>query len=332
MRLYFNDKLICEDWTDHAPITKEAKVKLEEGKFYNIKMEFYENSGGAVAKLGWKFPDENTYAEAVNAAKNSDAVLLFVGDSENIESEGFDRDNIDLPAGQDNLIQEVSKANKNVVVVLSTGSPVTMDKWINNVNGIIETWFGGQEMSRAIYDVLTGAYTPSGKLPVTFPNKWEDCSAFNTYKAKDSVTEYSDGIYVGYRHFEKDNIKPLFPFGYGLSYTTFDYKNLKITKDGNMVKAAFEIINTGKAAGAEVAELYVRDIESKVDRPVKELKGFKKVYLNPGESKPVEITLDESAFSYFDPETNEWALEPGEFEIQVGASSKDIKLKDSITL
>lgn len=332
VRLYINNKLMLENWDDHAPEPDKASITLEKDKLYDFRLEFYENGGGAVIKLGWQLPDSNIFTEAIETAKNSDAAILFVGTSENIESEGFDRNDINLPDLQDKLIEEVTKVNKNVVVVITSGSPVTMDKWINEVDGVIESWFGGQEMSRAIYDVLTGTVNPSGKLPVSFPKKWEDCSAYKLYKAQDSVTVYSDGIYVGYRHFDNKKIEPLFPFGFGLSYTSFEYNGLKLNKDGENVKAVFTIKNTGSREGMEVAQLYVKDLKSKLDRPEKELKGFKKVSLKPGESKTVEIVLDQTAFQYYDPAEHKWVLEPGDFEVMVGGSSKELPLKAGIGL
>lgn len=332
VRLYINDKLVLENWDDHAPEPDKAFIKMEKDKLYDFRMEFYENGGGAVAKLGWQLPDSDILTEAVQMAKNSDAVILFVGNSENIESEGFDRQEIGLPADQDKLIEAVTKVNKNVVVVITTGSPVTMNKWVGKVGGIIEAWFGGQEMSRAIYDVMTGKVNPSGKLPVSFPVKWEDCSAYGLYKAKDSVTVYSDGIYVGYRHFDKKKIEPLFPFGFGLSYTKFSYDGLKLSKDGDKVKAVFTLKNTGDKEGMEVAQVYVKDPSAKVDRPEKELKGFKKVNLKPGESKTVEIILDSEAFKYYDSSEHKWVLEPGEFQILVGGSSRDLPMKGTVVL
>ncbi|HEX2960711.1 MAG TPA: glycoside hydrolase family 3 C-terminal domain-containing protein [Ignavibacteriales bacterium] len=333
-RFYLDDQKLAEDWTDHALTSIYAKATLEAGKYYKLRMEFYENGGGAAARLGWKQPEGKLLEQAINAAKNSDVALIFAGTNFNVETEGRDRDNLVLPDGQDELIKEVAKANKNVVVVLTSGSPVLMDQWLNDVQGVFETWFGGELMSDAIVDVLTGKYNPSGKLPVTFPHKWEDCSAYNTYKSQDSVTYYSDGIYVGYRHFEKNNIKPLFPFGYGLSYTDFKYSDIKVSpadKDGK-VQVSFSIQNTGKVMGGEVAQLYLRDVESSIDRPMKELKGFKKVYLKPGEKKTVTLTLDKNAMSYFDPAKKSWVMEPGKFEVLIGSSSEDIRLTGSFSI
>ena len=332
VKLYLNDKLLINDWVDRATTTSSCKIKLEKDKPYKMVLEYYENGGGAVAKFGWNLPGENKITKAVEAAKNSDAAIIFAGTSNNYESEGFDRKDLVLPAEQDKLIEAVSKVNPNTIVVLITGSPVLMNSWIGNVKGIVEAWFNGEEIGNAIAEVLTGKYNPSGKLPVTFPKRWEDCSAYPYYMKQDSVTKYGDGIFVGYRHFDKNNIEPLFPFGYGLSYTNFEYKNFKLENNGDEVIASFDLKNTGKVAGSEIAQLYVRDVESSVERPVKELKGFSKIRLNPGETTNVKISLNKNAFMFFDPKTKKWTLEPGEFEIMIGSSSRDIYLKDKITL
>ncbi|MBI2416603.1 MAG: glycoside hydrolase family 3 C-terminal domain-containing protein [Ignavibacteriales bacterium] len=333
-RLYIDDKLVINDWNDHGFEGRTAKVSLEVKKKYKIVYEFYENGGSAAVRLAWNTPAEKLITDAVKAASESDMAIIFAGTTSNIESEGLDRESLELPQGQTELIQAVAKANKNTIVVITSGSPVLMDAWINDVKAVVETWFGGEMMGHAITDVLTGKYNPSGKLPVTFPRKWEDCSAFKTYKAMDSVTYYSDGIYVGYRHFEKNNIKPLFPFGFGLSYTTFEYADLKIapaTANGN-VTVSFTIKNTGKTEGAEIAQLYLHDVKACVDRPHKELKGFQKVVLKPGEKKPVTISIDKNAMSFYHPDKKQWVAEPGEFNVLIGASSEDIKLSGSFNL
>ena len=311
-------------------------MELNAGQLYKIKLEYYEKGGGAIIKFGWRKPNEQLISDAITAAKNSDIAIVFAGTNANYESEGFDRKDLVLPNEQDDLIKRVAEANPNTIVVLTTGSPVLMDDWLNNVDGLIEAWFAGEQAGSAIVEVLLGETNPSGKLPMTFPKRWEDCSAFDSYKKLDGTTIYEDGIYVGYRHFEKNNIKPLFPFGFGLSYTTFKYNDLKLSsKDVNhndKLLVKLSVKNTGNVNGSEVVQLYIKDIQSSIDRPVKELKGFKKVNLNPGEEKVVEFTIDKNALSFFDPKTKEWTAENGEFEILIGSSSQDIKLKEKFTL
>ncbi|HMN50041.1 MAG TPA: glycoside hydrolase family 3 C-terminal domain-containing protein [Ignavibacteriaceae bacterium] len=336
VRFYFDDKLVIDDWNDHALLTNSYTVNLEANKFYKIKLEYYENGGGAIVKFGWRKPNDELIVDAINAAKNSDVAIVFAGTNYTYESEGYDRKDLSLPNEQDELINQIAAANKNTIVVLTTGSPVLMDKWIDKVDGLIEAWFAGEQAGNAIAEILLGEANPSGKLPITFPKRWEDCSAFNTYKKEDGTTRYEDGIYVGYRHFEKNKIEPLFPFGYGLSYTTFEYSGINLSSkeidNNDKLTISLKLKNTGRSKGSEVVQLYINDLQSSVDRPVKELKAFKKVSLNPGEEKVVELTIDQNALSFFDTHKKMWIAEPGKFEVLIGSSSKDIKLKDTFNL
>lgn len=336
VRLYIDDQLVIDDWTDHAYLTNSFTKDFKAGQFYKIKLEYYENGGGAIVKFGWRKPNDELIVDAINAAKNSDVAIIFAGTNANYESEGFDRKDLILPNEQDNFIKRIAELNPNTIVVLTTGSPVLLNDWINKVDGLIEAWFAGEQAGNAIAEILLGETNPSGKLPMTFPMKWEDCSAFNTYKKEDGTTRYEDGIFVGYRHFEKNNIKPLFPFGFGLSYTTFKYDDLKlsskqIAKNDKLI-ITLNVKNTGSVKGSEVVQFYVKDVQSSIDRPVKELKGFNKVSLNPGEEKNVEFTIDQKALSFFDPKLKDWNTESGEFEILIGSSSQDIKLKEKFLL
>lgn len=336
VRLYLDDELIIDDWNDHALMTNSYTTLLEANKYYKIKLEYYENGGGAIVKLGWHLPNEDLISEAVSTAKISDVAIIFAGTNANYESEGFDRKDLVLPNNQDELIKQVAAANKNTIVVLATGSPVLMNEWVDNVSGLIEAWFAGEQAGNAIAEVLIGETNPSGKLPMTFPKRWDDCSAFNTYKKEDGTTRYEDGIYVGYRHFEKNKIEPLFPFGYGLSYTTFNYSDLnlsskEISQDEKLIVRT-KIKNTGKVGGSEIVQLYIKDIQSSLDCPEKELKGFKKVYLKAGEEKTIEFALDKSALSFFDPKIKNWVAEASEFEVLIGSSSKEIKLNKKFNL
>ena len=208
-----------------------------------------------------------------------------------------------------------------------------MGEWLYKVPGVVEAWFGGAETGNAIADVLLGEYNPSGKLPVTFPDKWEDCSAYGLYKTKDSVTEYSDGIFVGYRYFDDKNITPLFPFGFGLSYTTFDYSDIKINKkDDGSYLITFKVKNSGSTSGTEIPQLYISQNNPSVARPPKELKAFGRIYLEPGEIKTVSLPLGKSRLAFYDPGTDNWKVEPGEYEVMIGSSSRDLKLIDKFIL
>ena len=297
--------------------------------------------------LGAAMPGEDASAEtpqaraelrkqAVELARKSDAAIVVAGYSSKLESESFDRPSMDLPAGQDELIEAVASANPNTIVVIVAGAPVTMTKWIGRVPAVVEAWYGGQEAGHAIGDILFGAQNPSGKLPVTFPNQWSDSPAYAHYPGENLHVAYEEGIYVGYRGFDQRKVAPLFPFGHGLSYTKFDYSGLKLTPAkvaaGNQIEVTARVRNSGARAGAEVVQLYVHDVKSSVDRPIKELKGFRRVTLNPGEARDVRFTLDKSALSFYSAAKDEWVAEPGAFEVWLGASSRDIRLKGTFEL
>ena len=274
--------------------------------------------------------------EAVELARKSDAAIVVVGNSYKLESEDFDRPSMDLAAGQDELIEAVAAANKNTIVVIVAGSAVTMTKWIGRVPAVVQAWYGGQEAGHAIGDILFGVQNPSGKLPVTFPKQWSDSPAYGNYPGEKLHVAYAEGIYVGYRGFDKRNVEPLFPFGHGLSYTKFDYTGLKISPAkvaaGQQVEVTMQVRNSGSRSGAEIVQLYVHDVKSSVDRPLKELKGFQRVALNPGEERKVSFTLDRSALSFYSTAKDEWVAEPGAFEVWIGASSRDIRLKGAFEL
>ncbi|PYX43677.1 MAG: glycosyl hydrolase, partial [Acidobacteria bacterium] len=223
--------------------------------------------------------------QAARAAATADAAVIVVGRSAKLESEDFDIKSLELPAGQDDLIDAVANANKNTVVVINAGGPVTMSRWIGKVPAVLDLWYGGEEGGNAIADVLFGDANPSGKLPVSFVKQWKDSPAYGHYPGENLQVDYAEGIYVGYRYFDKRNIEPLFPFGYGLSYTKFDYSDLKVSPDkvapGQPVGVTLRVRNSGSRAGAEVVELYLHDAHSTVDRPIQELKGFRRVVLAP---------------------------------------------------
>jgi len=277
--------------------------------------------------------------DAVAAAKKADVAVLVVGRYAKLESEGFDVKTMDLPAGQDALIAAVEKANPRTVVVLNTGDPVTMTGWLDATPALVDMGYGGQEGGAALAAILFGDANPSGKLPVTLPKRFEDSSAAANYPGKDLTVHYAEGIYVGYRYFDTKKVEPAFPFGFGLSYTTFEYSGLKVSsalgnvqgKAAAVTQVSLAVKNTGTRAGAEVVELYIHDGHAQIDRPVHELKGFDRVELKPGETKAVTFTLDERAFQYWSPTLKAWHADPGQFEIEVGASSRDIRLRGQVT-
>jgi beta-glucosidase len=268
-------------------------------------------------------------AEAVALAAKSDVAVVVVGYSFKLESEGFDRPSLDLPAGQDELIAAVAAANRNTVVVVAAGSPVTMTGWLGKVAAVLYAWYGGQEAGHAVGDLLLGRATPSGKLPFSYPARIEDTTAHGHYPGERLHVTYGEGIWVGYRGLDKRGVAPLFPFGFGLSYASFEYSGLRVAKpvvrQGEPLGVSVRVRNTGSRAAAEVVQLYIRDVEASVERPEKELKGFRRVALAPGETKTVDFTIDTAALSFFDPKKDDWVAEPGAFEALVGASSRDVR-------
>ncbi|MEA3346778.1 MAG: glycoside hydrolase family 3 C-terminal domain-containing protein, partial [Candidatus Auribacterota bacterium] len=334
-RLYLDNKLIVNSWWDHAPEAHEVVMDLVEGKEYDVRIEFYEKGGGALMKFGWIAPGSTMIQEAVEAAKKSDAAVVFVGLNNLIEGEGVDRENMLLPEGQDKLIEAVNAVNKNTIVVLVNGTPVNMEKWVEKVPSIMEVWYPGQEGGNAIVNILFGDVNPSGKLSVTFPKNLKDNPSYGNYPGGGGKVYYKEGIFVGYRHYDKNNIEPQFPFGHGLSYSEFEYSNLVVnpeqTEDGE-VSVQVDIKNVSGREGKEVVQLYVTDEQSSLERPPKELKAFKKVSLKPGEKKTVRLKLDKSSLSFYDQGKKKWVAEPGDFEVLIGSSSRDIRLKDSFTL
>lgn len=265
--------------------------------------------------------------DAASLAAQCDAAVVVVGDSNVQESEGFDRTSMKLPLFQDELVAAVAAANPHTVVVVIAGSPVTMTPWIGSVPAVLCSWFSGQEGGRAVAEALFGLRNPSGKLPVTWPRRYEDSTAYDNYPGVNLHVTYAEGIYVGYRGFDKRGIEPLYPFGHGLSYTTFEYSGLSVTPTADGATVAFTVRNTGARAGAEVAQLYVHEAQPRIDRPLKELKGFRRVELAPGEAKQVSLVLHGADLSYFDPQQNRWIADPGEFDVWVGSSSADIRLR-----
>ena len=280
-------------------------------------------------------PDEELINEAKEAAKKAHVAIVFAGLPDSYESEGYDRKHIRIPEGHRILIEEVAQVNKNTVVVLSNGSPIEMP-WIDKVAGVLEGYLGGQASGGAVADLLFGVANPCGKLAETFPKRLEDNPSYLNFPGDSKKVEYREGIFVGYRYYEAKNIDVLFPFGYGLSYTTFDYTDISLDKnemmDNEEVMVKVKVKNAGDMAGKEIVQLYVRDIESSVIRPAKELKGFEKVMLQPGEEKTVTFTLDKRAFAYYNEEIKDWYVEDGEFEILVGGSSQHTPLRTTITV
>jgi beta-glucosidase len=318
-----------------------GRCDLIAGSMATITIEYRPNrhstSHMQQLRIGCELPlAPDLLSKAVRLAANSDVALVFCGLNQEWESEGFDRQDMDLPTPQNELIREIAAANPRTVVILNNGSPVAMTDWIGKVPAVLEAWFPGQECGHAIADVIFGRINPSGKLPDTFPQKLEDNPAFSNYPGSNGRVYYAEDIFVGYRHYDQLNLEPLFPFGFGLSYTTFEYSSLEIESlpagDRALFRVKLELGNSGRRTGKEVVQLYIRDLESSLPRPPKELKGFQKVELKPGHKMSLVFDLDFRALAFYNPLKKGWTAEPGEFEVQVGSSSRDIRLKGRFQL
>lgn len=274
-------------------------------------------------------------SEAKNVAAKADVALVFVGLTEEFEGEGYDRENINMPSSHNNLVSEIAKANENTVVVLAGGSVVYIP-WISEVKALLNSGLGGQAGGSAVANILTGKVNPSGKTAETYPLTFEDNPTFGNYPGGPVVSEHKESVYIGYRYYDTAEKEVLFPFGYGLSYTTFEYSGIKLSakeiNDTDTLKVSFTIKNTGNVDGAEIAQVYVADKESTIFRPKKELRAFTKVFLKAGESKEVTLELSKRAFAYYNVNLGDWHVESGDFEIMVGASSRDIKLTDTVNV
>ena len=278
--------------------------------------------------------DEKLAAEAVEAAKKADKAVIFAGLPDSFESEGYDRSHMRLPECQDRLIREIAEVQPNTIVVLHNGSPVEMP-WKDDVKGLLEAYLGGQAGGSAVVNILYGKVNPSGKLAETLPLKLSDNPSYLNFAEREKVN-YSEGVFVGYRYYDAKEMEVAFPFGHGLSYTTFKYSNLKLDRtemtDQDTLTVSVDVTNTGSRAGKEVVQLYVSDRTGSVRRPLKELKGYEKVSLDPGETKTVTMTLDKRSFAWYSTELHDWYAASGEYEILIGASSRDIRLTEKIRL
>ena len=278
-------------------------------------------------------PDEALIAEAVEAARACSRAVIVAGLPDAFESEGYDRSHMRMPRCQNELIERVAAVNPNVIVVLYNGSPVEMP-WLGRVKAVIEAYLGGQAVGGATRDVLYGRVNPSGRLPESFPHRLEDNPSYLSYGGEGDVAVYNEGIFVGYRYYDKKKMDVCFPFGHGLSYTTFAYDNLRLSspdiRESDTLTVSVDVTNTGRVAGKEVVQLYVGDVESSVFRPVRELKGFEKILLQPGERRTVSFELGKRAFAFWDVQLHDWRVESGAFRIEIGRSSRDIALSAEV--
>ena len=339
-RLSIDGREVIDNWTQQTPgldyfgsgsTEVQAVVPLEAGHEYLLTLDFARTAATLLAavRLGVLPPvPADAIGRAVRLAAASDVAIVCVGFGGEWQSEGFDRPDMELPGKQNALVEQVATANPRTIVVLNTGSPITMP-WLDKVAAVVQAWYPGQECGNAIADVLFGDVTPSGKLPQTFPVRVEDNPAYLNFPGENGKVYYGEGLFVGYRYYDKKRIAPLFPFGFGLSYTTFGYSPLRLSTQeinpDDTLQVSVDVTNTGQRAGQEVVQLYVRDMQARLQRPEKELKAFAKVHLEPGECKTITLSIERSALAYYDDLAHQWVAEAGEFEVLVGASSQDIR-------
>ena len=341
-RLLIDGNELIDNWTSMDPgeafftfgsASKKGVINLQKGEAYKIEVQYkFEGSFPAVY-IGCQAPDEvDIFQEALETASHADDVILIVGTNSDWETEGNDRADFNLPANQNKLIEAILEANQNTVVVINTGSPIHMP-WEKKAKAIIQTWFAGQEFGNALVDILSGEVNPSGKLPTTFPVKIEDTPAYKNYPGKNLQMNYDEKLLVGHRWYESNSIKPLFCFGHGLSFTSFNYQNLEVTTGSDfVVTCKFEIQNTGDISGLEIAQCYVGFASPLPGEPYKTLQGFVKEEIGANELKKVEIKLGPRNFSFWSVETNTWQIREGSYQILIGSSSENILLQANINL
>lgn len=347
-RLRIDGQMIADAWTDWQPgrtFFEEGcdevigEIGLEAGKTVPVVIEFASNParnlGFAAFRAGIGLPlGDSAIAEAVETARHAETVLVFAGRNGEWDTEGSDLTDIRLPGRQDALIAALAAANPRTIVVLQTGGPVEMP-WLDDVAAVIQAWYPGQEAGYAIADVLTGAASPGGRLPQSFPRRWQDNPAHSqdkeVYPGLNGKVRYEEGVFIGYRHYDRMGIEPLFPFGFGLSYTAFAWSPLRITPDGDGFIAEIDVANTGKRPGYEVVQFYVSDRNCPVPRPEKELKAFVKLALEPGETKTARVRLTPRDFAWFDVEASAWRARAGDFSVFAAASAADMRSNCAVT-
>ncbi|HEY0795708.1 MAG TPA: glycoside hydrolase family 3 C-terminal domain-containing protein [Acidisarcina sp.] len=338
-KLMVDGKLVLEQTRHEGQAPKFVEVPMTGGKAVAIQIDYLPGSATPDIGLGIRAASDLISAEAKKIASIADAVVIAAGFGPSTESEGFDR-TFQLPYGQDELIHEISGLNKHTIVTLTGGGDVDTHRWLEGVPALLHNWYPGQEGGTAISEILFGMRSPEGKLPISFERSWEENPTHDNYYAPATPegqvphVKYAEGLYVGYRYYTSMNKKPLFPFGFGLSYTTFSFDNLAVAPGAGPYEftVSFDVRNTGSRAGAEVAQLYLGDPSAKAKRPVRELKGFQKVRLDPGQSQHITLNLDKRSFSYWDESAHDWRADPGKFTVFVGDSSENTPLTSSLVL
>lgn len=341
-KLKIDGKVLIDNWNEttqgeaffsFATAPKRNSIYLDKNETYKFEVEYFFEGRFPAIHFGCMPPEkENLLEEAIKTSREADAVILIVGTNSDWETEGNDRSELSLPADQDKLIESVIKENANTVVVINSGSPVSMP-WINDSNAILQSWFGGQEYGNALADLIFGEINPSGKLPTTFPVQIEDTPAFDYYPGKNSQMNYEEKLLIGHRWYERKGKKPLFPFGFGLSFTKFSFSDLEVIKKDDLnINCKFRIKNFGEMDGHEVAQCYVAFLKAEEDEPLKTLQSFKKVFIEKNKEIELEISLNKRNFSYWDVDKKDWMVKPGEYRIDIGSSSEKIELSEIIVL
>ena len=341
-RILLDDIEVISVWRDQGPTIAKKEIFMNAGQEYKVVTEYYQAGGGAliyqgIQKAVLNSPPSTFKSAAITVAKKADLVVLAVGFNPQTEGESYDR-SFELPYQQSQFIKDITAEHENVIVVLNAGGNVDMKPWVDDINALIMAWYPGQEGNQAIAEIIFGKTNPSGKLPASFEVNIEDNPSYQHYfdKDNDKVVFYGEGLFMGYRYWDTAKIKPRYAFGYGLSYTQFSFDKLTTNQQqytaNETVNINVTVKNTGQLAGAEVIQVYVHDKKSRLVRPEKELKGFAKVWLKKGEQKTVTLSLDKSAFSYYDDVSHQWLLEPGQFTLLVGNASDNILLRKSISI
>jgi len=335
-RLYLDGKLVVDVWGNHPPTLKMTEIELVAGRQYDLVVEYFEGIIGATVQLLWQATERDPLRRVVEVARGADVVIAAVGDGMGDETEGLDRTSLALPGRQDEIVRAAAAVNPRVIVVTTAGAAVAMP-WLDRVPAVLHAWFPGQEAGAALVDVLLGDVSPSGKLPVTFPRRLEDEPVHGNFPGANGKVAYAEGVLVGYRWYDTRRIEPLFPFGHGLSYTTFAYRDLAVSAwdPARGVSVRVKVKNTGARRGAEVVQVYVHDDVASVPRPEQELRAFQRVELAAGEEREVVLTLPLRAFQFAAPTgagDAGWRLEPGTFEIRVGSSSRDLRLRAALSV
>ncbi len=338
-RVWVDGKVVIDTWTLAGNGPQRGELRLEAGRAYSLQIEYRKTRFFSGMQFGWQFSDGGATetAKCVALARRADLAIVTAGWDNVSEAEGFDRAFAMNPEIE-NMLLAVAEAQPNTVVVLTAGGNLDMSRWIDRVRGVLHAFYPGQAGGQALAEIIFGQVNPSAKLPVSFEKRAEDRSSFTSYHDQDGDgrVRLDDGIFTGYRHFDRNQIEPRFPFGFGLSYTTFRYSELALSaarvEEGQRVLVSFTVENVGQRPGSEVAQLYLRDVASRLPRPPKELKGFARLTLEPGQSRQAQIELSQEAFEYYDPERGGWLLEPGEFEVLIGASATDVRLRAALSV